>query len=155
MLQSCCAKASSLWPVSHFGHICLGAGTPAMLLPLALTDPRPWRPGQPRGGMSRSEHGALKPASPLLPCPLCLLQGWAPPPGVGSARCWLEHQKAHSRPERPRSLACVDEVPAFRSPHQGSCFTLGAELRKGGGEEIRPSLGPTKPHTSLWATWPI
>ena len=64
MLQSCCAKASPLWPASHFAHVSLGAGTPAVFLPPALTDPRPWQPGQPRGGRPGVSAGPRSP--PLL-----------------------------------------------------------------------------------------
>lgn len=123
MLRSCCAKASFLRPCSHFRHICLGAGTPAVLLPPALTDPGPGG----RGSHVVGPQAHL--SSPPMPHACC--RGGLRP----------QDQKAHSPLERP---------PAFRSPHRGSRFALGAELGKGG--KIRPSLGPTKPHTSLWAT---
>lgn len=123
-VMSCCAKASFLRPGLYLRHACLGAGTPAVLLPLpSLT---------PALAAGAATQGPQAPPSPLPPphAP-CLLQGWARP----------RIRKA-PRPLRP---------PAFRSATPRVPLHSRCRAWKRGGK-IRPSLEPAKPHTSLWAT---
>ena len=103
-----------------------GCGPQLCYYPLPSLTPGPGGRGSRVVGRPGVSTGPTSP--PLLssyaPC-ACCRGGLCPMPTRAS--------ESPQPPGRPRSLTCADEAPAFRWPHRGSRFTLGAELRKGAG----------------------
>ena len=112
--HACCSPAVPR--LRHCGQLPTSHTSLWVQGPQLCSYPLPWQPGQPRGGTSRSERGAQKPASPLLPAPV-------PASGLGSAP-----------PLRIRGHAPAREQTSASplGPTRGSHFSLRAELGKGG-----------------------